>query len=245
MYSKFRVRCNWLWCFGDAAIQSQSPQKRPLILCLYVFFVVGLNKLLKPQSSCWCWKTSSCVILYIFSFKFKVHTQILKFLRQINHDYNLIKIRYDGTFYLQVCWEDLPGRTYICLLLNKWGGGGGGGIRNDYTINKNTINEGKNLYWHGCPDVNIYQSQRNGTSLTHLPPSAAYMRHWTVSSLVQIMACRLFGVQQEPNFKAFCPCSDMHKSFRKPWWTSITLSVQSVPWTQWPPFHHTLIYAGG
>ena len=89
---KFCVRCNWLWCFGNTAIQSQSPHKTPLILCLTVFFVVSLSKLLKQQSCCWCWKTSSCVISYIFSFKFKVQTQILKFLGDINNDYNQVNI---------------------------------------------------------------------------------------------------------------------------------------------------------
>ena len=59
-----------------------SPHKRPLILRLGVFFVVNLNKFLKHQSSCWCLKTSSCVISYIFSLKFKIHPQILKFLRE-------------------------------------------------------------------------------------------------------------------------------------------------------------------
>ena len=41
------VRCNWLWYFGNTAIQSavDSPHKRPLILPLDIFFVVTLNKL--------------------------------------------------------------------------------------------------------------------------------------------------------------------------------------------------------
>ena len=34
--------------------------------------------------------------------------------------------------------------------------------------------------------------------LNHLPPSAAYMRQWIGSALVQIMACRLFGAQPLP-----------------------------------------------
>ena len=34
--------------------------------------------------------------------------------------------------------------------------------------------------------------------LTHLPPSAAYMRQWTWSSLVQVMACRLSGAKPLP-----------------------------------------------
>ena len=33
------------------------------------------------------------------------------------------------------------------------------------------------------------------TILTHLPPSATYMRQWIGSALVQIMACRLFGAK--------------------------------------------------
>ena len=58
-------------------ISGGSHHKRPLNLCLDVFFVVSLNKLLKQQSICWSWKTSSCVISYIFSLKFKVHPHIL------------------------------------------------------------------------------------------------------------------------------------------------------------------------
>ena len=86
------VRCNWLWCFGNTAIQSavDSPHKRPLILCLGVFSVVSLSKLLKQQSICWCWKTLPWAILYIFSLKFTVYPQILKFLSEINCDNNLI-----------------------------------------------------------------------------------------------------------------------------------------------------------
>ena len=40
----------------------------------------------------------------------------------------------------------------------------------------------------------IIISQRVNSS----SPSAAYMRQWTGSSLVQVMACRLFGVKQLP-----------------------------------------------
>ena len=37
------------------------------------------------------------------------------------------------------------------------------------------------------------------------PPSAAYMRHWAGSSLVQVMACRLFGAKPLPEpMLAFC-----------------------------------------
>ena len=77
------VRCNRLGYFGNTAIQSavDSPHKRPLILCLDVFFVVSLSKLSKQQSICWCSITSSRVIFYIFSLKFKFQPQILKFQR--------------------------------------------------------------------------------------------------------------------------------------------------------------------
>ena len=37
------------------------------------------------------------------------------------------------------------------------------------------------------------------------PPSAAYMRQWTRPSLVQVMACRLFGVKPLPEpILAYC-----------------------------------------
>ena len=35
-------------------------------------------------------------------------------------------------------------------------------------------------------------------SLNSSPPSAAYMRKWTGSALVQVMACRLFGAKPLP-----------------------------------------------
>ena len=109
------VRCNWLWCFGNTAIRLavDSPHKRPLILCLVVFFVVSLSTLLKQQSICWFWKTASSVISYIFSLRFKVHPQILKFLREIN---NLINFSLRRYVYHEVCWEDLPGRNHIGFL---------------------------------------------------------------------------------------------------------------------------------
>ena len=63
------ARCNWLWCFGNTAIQSavDSHHEGPLILCLDVLFVVNLSTLLKQRSICWYWKTASCVISYILS----------------------------------------------------------------------------------------------------------------------------------------------------------------------------------
>ena len=37
------------------------------------------------------------------------------------------------------------------------------------------------------------------------PPSAAYMRQWTGPSLVQVMACRLFGAKPLPEpMLAYC-----------------------------------------
>ena len=39
----------------------------------------------------------------------------------------------------------------------------------------------------------LVSSGRKHTSLNPSPPSAAYMRQWTGSSLIQVMACRLFG----------------------------------------------------
>ena len=52
-------------------------------------------------------------------------------------------------------------------------------------------------------------TSRRDTSTTHAalgmiytfnssPPSAAYMRQWTGSALVQVMACRLFGAKPLP-----------------------------------------------
>ena len=54
--------------FGNTAIQSaaDSPHKRPINLCLDVFFVVSLNKLLKQQSICWCWKKNHVLFRIYF-----------------------------------------------------------------------------------------------------------------------------------------------------------------------------------
>ena len=43
--------------------------------------------------------------------------------------------------------------------------------------------------------IYIYIYTHSNTVKTHLPPSAAYMRQWIGSALVQIMACRLFGAK--------------------------------------------------
>ena len=44
----------------------------------------------------------------------------------------------------------------------------------------------------------VYEKYVDQACITSAPPSAAYMRQWTGSSLVQIMACRLFGVKPLP-----------------------------------------------
>ena len=46
--------------------------------------------------------------------------------------------------------------------------------------------------------VLIWFGRSRGIALTHHPHSAAYMRRWTRSSLVQVMACRLFGTKPLP-----------------------------------------------
>ena len=61
-------------------------------------------------------KKKSCVILYIFSFKFKVHTQILKYLKEINHEQRDKNFATMVCFIFQVCWEDLSGRNHICFV---------------------------------------------------------------------------------------------------------------------------------
>ena len=46
------------------------------------------------------------------------------------------------------------------------------------------------------PEANIFRAQHDST---HIPPcSAAFMRQWTWSSLVPVMACRLFGAKPLP-----------------------------------------------
>ena len=41
----------------------------------------------------------------------------------------------------------------------------------------------------------MYSRYRTWSLLNSSPPSAAYMRQWTESALVQVMACHLFGVK--------------------------------------------------
>ena len=54
---------------------------------------------------------------------------------------------------------------------------------------------------HPCPNSNsgLVYAVDVGAWFNSSPPSAAYMRHWIGSALVQIMACRLFGAK--PLFK--------------------------------------------
>ena len=75
-------------------------------------------------------KKSSCVISYIFPLKFKVHPQILKCLREINHDYNLMNFsqrRYvlsssllGISIYVIISVFSIHVCTQICY--NGWGG---------------------------------------------------------------------------------------------------------------------------
>ena len=54
------------------------------------------------------------------------------------------------------------------------------------------------FFLYNCPLMNV-------TGLNSSPPSAAYMRQWTVSTSVQVMACRLFGVKPLPEpMLAYC-----------------------------------------
>ena len=71
------VRCNWLWCFGNPAMQSamDSPHKRPLILHLDVCFV---------WANLWNNSRVAAVekraVSYIYFIMIQVYTQILKLI---------------------------------------------------------------------------------------------------------------------------------------------------------------------
>ena len=54
-------------------------------------------------------------------------------------------------------------------------------------------------YWESF----TYHNEKSVNS-THLPSGAAYMRQWTESSLVQVMACRLFGAKPLPEPMLVC-----------------------------------------
>ena len=49
-----------------------------------------------------------------------------------------------------------------------------------------------------CIKLYITKGQHIVSGLNSSPPSAAYMRHWTGSAFVQVMACRLFGTKPLP-----------------------------------------------
>ena len=58
------------------------------------------------------------------------------------------------------------------------------------------------IAWHHPSDKPLYEPTLRFNSSS---PSAAYMRQWTVSTLVQIMACRLFGAKPLPEpMLAYC-----------------------------------------
>ena len=59
----------------------------------------------------------------------------------------------------------------------------------------------------------------NSLALTHLPPSAAYIHQWTGSSLVRVMACRLFGAKPLPEpMLVYCQLDS---------WEQVTVNVES------------------
>ena len=61
----------------------------------------------------------------------------------------------------------------------------------------------QSLYW--SPGNNAPANVSSHQWLNSSPPSAAYMRQWTESSLVQVMACRLFGTKPLPEpMLAYC-----------------------------------------
>ena len=136
------VRCNWLWCFGNTAIQLavDSPHKKPLNQCLDVFFVVSLSKLLKQQSICWCWKTS-CFISYIIVFFIKIQSsptnsiiskklttittwstfrydRIIKFAGKIFQD--VIISVFSKNVCTQICYNGRGGANSLVLISLGW-----------------------------------------------------------------------------------------------------------------------------
>ena len=58
--------------------------------------------------------------------------------------------------------------------------------------------------WQGirCFDVNVRYSQEDSliTEFNSSPPRASYMRQWIGSTLVQLMACRLFGAKAPSHY---------------------------------------------
>ena len=51
----------------------------------------------------------------------------------------------------------------------------------------------------------LHLPNRQWSNFDSSPPSAAYMRQWAYSALVQVMACRLFGAKLLPEpMLAYC-----------------------------------------
>ena len=76
-----------------------------------------------------------------------------------------------------------------------------------------------------------------------LGPGDAYMRHWTGSSLVQVMACRLFGAKQlpEPMLANFQVYTLKQTSLKLQWKTfSLTKMHSKMSSAKWQPFCFSL-----
>ena len=110
------VRCNWLWCFGNTAIQPalDSPHKRPLSLRLNIFFVVSMANIWNYNRIAGVEKIIMCYFVYIF-IKIQSSPTNSNFLREINHDYNLMNF----SLRLYVLSSSLLGRLVLILPPHK------------------------------------------------------------------------------------------------------------------------------
>ena len=74
------------------------------------------------------------------------------------------------------------------------------------------------------------QQNHGRLGLTHLPPSAAYMRRWTGLPLVQLSACRLFGAKPlSEAMVVYCQLDSWEQlSFSEIWIGIVTFSFKKM-----------------
>ena len=73
------------------------------------------------------------------------------------------------------------------------------------------------------------------------PPSAAYMREWIGSALVQIMACHLFGAKPLPEpMLTYCQLDSWEQKFSEIWIRTLSFSFRKMHLKcclpKWQPF---------
>ena len=99
------VRCNWLWCFGNTAIQSAvgSPKKDHLFCVLMFSLLLAWANIWNYSLVAGVEKTVMCYFVYMFIKiqSSRTNSKIPK--KKITTITTWWTFRYDGMFYHQVC----------------------------------------------------------------------------------------------------------------------------------------------